>query len=58
MRDFNTTRFTKRVAITEEDLAYINSVKGKKSAAGKLEEIIAEHKRPDLFKSTKKQKKK
>lgn len=57
MRDFNTTRFTKRIAITEDDLQYIASIKGKKSAAGKLEEIIADHKKPSLFKTVKAKKK-
>lgn len=40
MRDWNTTRFTKRIALTEEDYEWINLNKGKKSAAGFLEQII------------------
>ena len=40
MRDFKTSEFTKTVGITEEDLDYLKAVKGKKSAAGFLKEII------------------
>lgn len=57
MRDFKTSRFTKRIGLTNEDMEYILGIKGKKSAAGKLEEIIAEHRKPDLFKPVKKPKK-
>jgi hypothetical protein len=44
MRDWNTTRFTKRIAITDEDLEWIKKNKGKKSAAGFLEEVIRVYK--------------
>jgi hypothetical protein len=44
MRDWETTRFTKRIALTEEDLEWIKTNKGKKSAAGFLEQIINEYK--------------
>ena len=44
MRDWETTRFTKRIALTEEDLEWIKKNKGKKSAAGFLEEIIKHYK--------------
>ena len=50
MRDFNKTRFKKRIAITEEDLDLINEIRKKKSAAGKLEEIIKFYKENNLKK--------
>lgn len=40
MRDYKTTRFIKKVRITEECDLYLERAKGKKSKAGKLEEII------------------
>jgi hypothetical protein len=43
MRDFSKTRFRKRIALTEEHYFYINNKKGKKSAAGFLEQIIQEY---------------
>jgi hypothetical protein len=39
-------RFTAGIAISPENLAYIKSIKHKKSAAGKLNEII------ELYKKT------
>lgn len=45
MRDFKTTRFTKKVRITVECDKYLMRVKGKKSKAGKLEEIIKDYDR-------------
>jgi hypothetical protein len=39
-RNSDTTRFTKGARLTEEDYEFINAAKSKKSAAGKLEEII------------------
>lgn len=42
-RDSTTTRFTKGIAITKEDLEWIRSLKGKKSAAGFLEQIINDY---------------
>lgn len=39
-RDSTTTRFTKGIRLTEEDWLYIFQTKGKKSLAGRLEEII------------------
>ncbi len=51
MRDFKTSEFTKTVGITEEDLDYLKAVKGKKSAAGFLKEIINLYKN-DKRKST------
>ena len=44
-RDWNKTEFTKSVAITPEQHSYILSVKGKKSIAGKLQEIINTYKK-------------
>lgn len=43
MRDFSKTRFRKRIALTDEHYYYINQNKGKKSAAGLLEQIIKEY---------------
>ena len=57
MRDYKTSRFTKRIGITDDDLGWILDTKGKKSAAGRLEEIIAEARRPNLFKTIKAKKK-
>jgi predicted CopG family antitoxin len=45
MRDSKTTRFTKVVRVTEEDYAYLVRTKGRKSIAGRLEEIIKQHKK-------------
>lgn len=44
MKDWNTTRFKKRIALTDEDYLWINKHKDKKSAAGFLELIIKEYK--------------
>jgi hypothetical protein len=44
MRDSETTRFTKDIRLTEEDYDWIRKNKGKKSAAGFLEEIIKQYK--------------
>jgi hypothetical protein len=43
MRDSSKSRYRKRIAITEESYFFIHRVKGKKSAAGKLEQIIQEY---------------
>lgn len=40
MRDYTTSRFTKTIGITEEDYKFIDKTKGKKSKAGRLEEVI------------------
>ena len=40
MRDFTTTEYIKRMCVTEEHYKAINNIKGKKSGAGKLKEII------------------
>ena len=40
MYDSKTTRFTKRIGISEDDYVFINARKSKKSAAGFLEHII------------------
>jgi hypothetical protein len=47
-RNSKTTRYTKGVRITEEDYDFINAVKSKKSAAGKLEEIIKLYKNANV----------
>jgi hypothetical protein len=56
MRDFKLTRFTKRIGLTDEDYDFILTQKGKKSAAGFLEEIIKEFRKPTLFSKDKKSK--
>jgi hypothetical protein len=40
MRDSKTTRFTHTIRLTPEDYFWIQDNKGKKSAAGYLEELI------------------
>jgi len=40
MRDWKTTRFIKSIAINREQYDFIDKTKGKKSKAGRLEEII------------------
>lgn len=45
MRNWKTTRFTKTIRLTTEHSDYVNTVRGKKSRAGKLEEIIDAHKK-------------
>lgn len=42
--------YTKAIAISPDDLVYIKSIKSKKSAAGKLSEIIALYKKSNLSK--------
>ncbi len=53
MYDSETTRFTKAIKITPEDLEWIKKNKKKKSAAGFLEYVIAEFRKPNLFKKKK-----
>lgn len=48
MRDFKTSIYTKAIAIDPEDLSYLDKVRGKKSKAGKLKEIILEYKQRHL----------
>lgn len=55
MRDWKTTRFTKVIRLTPEHSNYVNSVKGKKSKAGKLEEIIDFYKKKKQNKIDKKE---
>lgn len=50
MRNSSTTKFKKRIAITDEHYYWILENKKKKSAAGFLEQIINEFKKPNLFK--------
>lgn len=40
MIDYNESEFKKRIRISEKKLEKIKKIKGKKSAAGKLDEII------------------
>lgn len=40
MRNSDTTKYTKSIAISPEDLKFIEETKKKKSKAGKLSEII------------------
>jgi predicted CopG family antitoxin len=44
------SRFKKAIRITLEDYEWILQNKGKKSAAGFLQQILAEYKKPNLFK--------
>jgi len=44
MRNSKTTIYTKTIAIDPDDLKFIESIKGKKSRAGKLKEIIHDYK--------------
>lgn len=48
MRDWETTRFTKSIKLTEEDLEWIRENKGKKSAAGFLEFIINKYREGEM----------
>jgi hypothetical protein len=43
-KEWNESRFNKRIRVTEDDLEWIKKNKGKKSAAGFLEEIIKQYK--------------
>ncbi len=43
MRDWKTTRFTKVIRLTPEHSNYVNKTRGKKSRAGRLEEILKKH---------------
>jgi len=40
MRDFKTSEYKKVVGVTENHFIFIDTVRGKKSKAGKLKEII------------------
>lgn len=44
MYDFKNSNYTEKIRITEEDLEWIKENKGKKSAAGFLEQIIKQAK--------------
>lgn len=44
MYDYAESEYKKRIRITDEDLEWIKKNKGKKSAAGFLEEIIKQYK--------------
>ncbi len=46
---FADTRFTKLTRLTEKDWQWIKDNKGKKSAAGFLEQIIKEARKAKLF---------
>lgn len=56
MRNWDTTRFTKAIKITEEHSNYVQSIRGKKSKAGKLEEIINFYKEKNTKKRLRKNK--
>jgi hypothetical protein len=45
LRDFSESIFTKKIRISEKSNEYIDSIRGKKSKAGMLEEIIKEYKK-------------
>ena len=47
MYDYTESEYKKRIRITNEDLEWIKKNKGKKSAAGFLEEIIKQYRRSD-----------
>lgn len=40
MYSYDKSKYTQRIRLTEEDLAWIRENKGKKSAAGFLEQLI------------------
>jgi len=40
MRDFTVSEYSKVIAIKPEQLKFIDDIRGKKSKAGKLDEII------------------
>jgi len=44
MRNYKTSKFTTTIGITPESKLYIFQIKGKRSMAGALEEIINNHK--------------
>lgn len=46
---FNDTQYTKLIRLTEEDLDWIKKMKGKKSAAGFLRQVIKEARKAKLF---------
>ena len=54
MKDYATTRFTRRIRITPENLEHIRRVKGKYTLAGMLDKIINEYKREAKTEKTKK----
>jgi hypothetical protein len=39
-KDFNSIKFQKTISISQEDFDFIDKIRGKKSKAGKLKEII------------------
>ncbi len=43
-KNWNESKFSKKVRITDEDLEYLKTIRGKLSIAGKLSEIIGKHK--------------
>jgi hypothetical protein len=47
------TKYTKGIRLTEIDFDFIMENKSKKSAAGFLEQIILEYRKPNLFKNAK-----
>lgn len=49
-RDFKKTIYTKTIGIDPLDLRYVDRVRGKKSKAGKLKEIITTYKQYELSK--------
>lgn len=53
MRDYKTSVFIKTIGITEDDYEWIQQIKGKKSAAGFLKQLIEEYRKPNLFKRKK-----
>jgi len=42
-RDWEDTDFTEKIRISKDDLEYIKKIKGKKSLARTLQEIISKH---------------
>ena len=51
--DFKDSRFQARIRITQDDLDWIKENKGQKSAAGFLESVLEEYRKPNLFKKRK-----
>ena len=49
LRDFKNSEFKKTIGIKESQLKFIENIKGKKSRAGKLDEIIEFYKSNKLY---------
>lgn len=45
MRNYETSKFTKVIRLTQEHYDYLKSIKSKKSMAGRLEDLINKNKK-------------